>query len=79
MKRCWLLLERFKEQPRRHQRAAESALSRSADKYTKKSVAHFCNALFCAQFFDYLFLQRFILCAIFLIVYFDFGYVFLYI
>ena len=66
---------------------------RRSIKYTKKSAAHFCNALFCAQFFwrfifarftlrsffDNLFLQRFILCSIFLTIYFDFDYIFLYI
>ena len=54
-KRARLLLERIKEQPRAHQRAADSALSRSTTKYTKIFTAHFCNGLFCAQFFDYLF------------------------
>ena len=38
------VLERIKEQARAHQRAAESALSHSTNKYTKKSAAHFCNA-----------------------------------
>ena len=93
MKCSRLLLECIKEQPQAHQRAAESTLSRSTNKYTKESAVHFCNALFCAQFFDYLFLQRFTLCSIFdylflqrfilrtvfLIIYVDFDYVFLYI
>ena len=81
-KRSRLLIERIKEQPIVHQRAAENALPRSTNKYTKMSAAHFCNALFCAQFFwrfifatvyfarsffDYLLLQQFILRQFFLI------------
>ena len=81
-KRSRLLIERIKEQPIAHQRAAESALPRSTNKYTKMSAAHFCNALFCAQFFwrfifatvcyarsffDYLVLQRYILRSFFLL------------
>ena len=39
--------KKVKDHPRVDQREAESALSRSTNKYTKKSTAHFCNALFC--------------------------------
>ena len=35
-------------------------------------TVYFCNGLLCAVFFDYLFLQRFYLCAVFLTIYFDF-------
>ena len=79
MKRSRLLLERIKEQPRAHQRAAESALSRSITKYTKNLQRIFATLYFVRSFFDYLFLQRFILRAVFLTIYFDCDYIFLYI
>ena len=68
MKRCWLLLERIKEQPRAHQRAAESASSRSSNKYTKKSVAHFCNPGFLTIYFC-----NGLFCVVFLTIYFRNG------